>query len=108
MHRARVHEGHDEEDQPVALLHRMDGDDVRVRQPRRRARLAQEALARRRLGGQRRRQQLDRDGAVQRHVARQEDDAHAAAAELAVERVAAGDGGLEVEELGGEGGHGCF
>jgi hypothetical protein len=78
----------------------MDRDDVRVREPGGRARLAQEALAR--LDRREvRREHLDRDVAVELYVAREEDDAHAAAAELALKRILAGEGGLEVEEFGG-------
>ncbi len=63
------------------------------------ARLAQEPVAR--LGARRelRRQELDRDEAVERHVAREEHDAHAAAAQLALDGVAAGEDLLEREEL---------
>ena len=50
-------------------------------------------------------QDLDGDVAIELHVAREVDDAHAAAAELALERVLTGEGGLEVEELGGGMGH---
>jgi hypothetical protein len=44
---------------------------------------------------------LDGDVAVELHVACEVDDAHAAAAELALERVLAGQGGLQLEEFGG-------
>ena len=54
------------------------------------------------LGGEVRRQQLDRDQAVQGHVAREEHDAHAAATQLALDRVAARQHLLEGEELGAE------
>ena len=85
---------------PRRFADAMDRDDVRMREPGGRARLAQESLAR--LGGARevRRQHLDGDVAVELHVAREVDDAHAAAAELALEGVLAGERGLEVEEFG--------
>ena len=103
--RLALHVAHDEEDEAARLADAMDRDDVRVREAGRRARLAQESLAR--LGGARevRRQDLDGDVAIELHVAREVDDAHAAAAELALERVLAGQGGLQVEELGGGIGH---
>jgi hypothetical protein len=44
---------------------------------------------------------LDGDVAVELHVAREVDHSHAAAAELALERVLTGQGGLQVEEFGG-------
>jgi hypothetical protein len=44
---------------------------------------------------------LDGDVAVELHVAREVDDAHPAAAELALEGVFAGEGSLEGEEVVG-------
>ena len=76
----------------------VDGDDVWMGQFRRRARFAQEPLPQlgvRRLRG---RQQLDGDGTVEAHFARQVHHAHPAPAQLPFQRVAARDGGLEVEE----------
>jgi hypothetical protein len=48
-----------------------------------------------------RREHLDGDVAVELHVAREVDDAHPAAAELALEGVLAGEGRLELEEFAG-------
>ena len=48
------------------------------------------------------RKHLDRDRAREPHLAREIDHAHAAAAELAVERVLAGESGLEGDEVGVE------
>ena len=45
------------------------------------------------------RQDLDGDVAIELHVAREVDHPHAATAELALERVLTGQGGLQVEEL---------
>ncbi len=81
----------------------MDGDDVRVGQPRRRAGLLQEALAQLGHPGQVRREQLDGDRPLEREVPAQEDDAHAAPAQLAFQQVAAAEGGLERDELSGHG-----
>ncbi len=71
------------------------------------ARLAQEALAHQRIGRQRRREDLERDGAVQPLVAGEEDDAHPPATEFALDAVGAGEGGREAREFGvdGRGGH---
>src|SRR5207302_10497213 len=55
-----------------------------------------------------RRKQLDRDRAVERHVAGQEHDPHAASDELALDRIAAGEQLLEGQEFGADRGrHGC-
>jgi len=55
--------------------------------------------------GEMTRQDLDGDVAVELHIAREVDDPHATATELALERVLTGQGGLEVEELGRGVGH---
>jgi hypothetical protein len=82
-----VDEAHDEVDEPGTLVHRIDGNDVRMAQPRRRLGLAQEPRpdvgAVRELGWQ----QLDRDVALEPQVARAVDDPHPAAAELALDVV---------------------
>ena len=67
------------------------GHDVRMRQRAGGARLAQKALAHDWVGGEVRRQRLDRDEPVELDVAREVDDAHAAAADLALELVLAGE-----------------
>src|SRR6185295_17622534 len=95
---------HDEEDETARFADAMDGDDVRMRETRRRLRLPYEALARR-VGGEIRRQNLDRDVAIEPHVAREVDDPHSATAELALERVLTGQGGLQIEEFGRRMGH---
>ena len=96
-----LHVAHDEEHEPARLTDAMDRHDVRVRKASRRPCLAHEALAR--LGGPRHRrgQDLDRYVAVELHVAGEIDDAHAAAAELALEGVLACEGRLKLEEFGG-------
>ena len=104
--RLAVDVAHDEEDEAIRLADAMNGDDVRVRESRGHARLAEESFARCRGAGEVRREHLDGHVAIELHVAREVDDAHAAAAELALERVLAGQGGLQVEELGGVMGHG--
>ena len=98
-----VHEAHDEEHVAVQLVGAMDGHDVWVRQPPRGSRLAQKPLAddRRptaRCGGKR----LDRDAAIELQVAREIHDAHAAAADLALELILAGERGGEARRGVGE------
>src|SRR5207302_9899951 len=79
-----------------------------MREPGGGARLLEEALALVGAGGEVRRKQVDGDGAVERHIAGQEHDAHAAAAELALDRIAAGEQLLEGQEFGADrGGHVC-
>jgi hypothetical protein len=59
--------------------------------------------SRRKRPGEVRREHLDRDVAVELNVACEVDDAHAAAAELALKGVLTGEGGLKGEEVvGGE------
>ena len=99
---------HDEEDEAAGLADAMDGDDVRVREAGRHAGLADEPLARRRGTGEVGREDLDGDVAIELHVAREVDDPHAATAELALDRVLTGQGGLQVEELGGGMRHGLL
>src|SRR5512144_1949322 len=82
---------HHEEDEAVGLADAMDRHDVRMRESRGRARLAEEPLARLRAAREVRRQHLDGDVAVELHVAREVDDSHPAAAELALQRVFAGE-----------------
>ena len=60
-----------------------------------------DALARGGIAGEVRGEDLDGDIAIELDVAREVNDAHAAAAELALERVLAGEGGLEFEEVVG-------
>ena len=96
-----LHVAHDEKNEATRLADAMDRDDVRVREPGRHARLAQEPLPRRRCAREVRGQDLDGDVAIQLHVAREVNHAHAAAAELALEGVLAGQRGLQIEELGG-------
>jgi len=99
--RLALHVAHDEEDEAARRSDAVDGDDVRVRESRGRARLAHEAFARvgraREVGWQ----GLDGDVAVQLHVAREVHDAHPPAAELALERVLSGEGRLKLEEFAG-------
>ena len=52
------------------------------------------------IAGERRRQQLDGDQAIELHLVREIHDAHAAATELPIDRVASGEGLLEREEHG--------
>ena len=77
----------------------MNRDDVRVREAGRHARLADEPLARIRRLREMGREDLDRNVAVELHVAREVDHPHAAATELARKRILAGQGGLQIEEF---------
>src|SRR6185437_10840277 len=94
---------HHEEDEAARLAYAVDGDDVRVRELRRRARLAQEALAISGARGERRGKELDLDESLELDFAREVHNAHATAAQLAIERVLAGERLLEGEEFRVEG-----
>ena len=97
-----VDERHDEVHHPLALVDRVDRHDVRMRQLRRRLRLAQEALAHVGVERELRRQQLDRDASVQAHVRRAVDDGHPASADLRVYQVLCADRGDQpVEQVVG-------
>ena len=72
---------------------------MRVRETGGHASLSQEAVARLRITGEVSGQDLDRDVAIELHVAGEVHHSHAPAAELALERVLAGEGCLQVEEL---------
>ena len=85
---------------PAGLPRVEHGHDVRVLQPGGELDLAQEPLGAERCG-ELRMEHLERDRPVVLQVLGQVDGRHAAAAELAVERVAVGEGGLELRaELG--------
>jgi len=90
--------GHREEHEFADLFDRVNWNHVGVGELRGGARLAQKPLAQLGIGCLRRWQQLDRDGPIQPDFPRQIDDAHATTAQLALERVAAGDRTLEVQE----------
>src|SRR5438034_7412594 len=70
-------------------------------------RLAHETLAEFRVRRELRRQQFDRDQTIEPHFAREIHNAHAAASELALERVSSGDSFLKREEelVDATGGH---
>ena len=70
-----------------------------MREPPDRLRFAQEGVAQRWIGGEVRGQDLDRDRAGEAHLAREVDDAHAAAAQLPVQRVLASECRLEGDEV---------
>ena len=93
---------HDEIDQPLALADRVDRDDVGMREPGRRLRLAGESLADVLLEGELGRQHLDGHPALQPFVARAIDHAHAAAPDLALDRIRVTE---RLGEAGGERGH---
>ena len=80
--RLALDELHGDEQAHLAGADVVDGDDVGVRQPRQRLRLALQARAhRRRVVGAIGAQHLERDGAVELRIVRAVDHAHAALAE---------------------------
>jgi hypothetical protein len=83
----------------------MDGNDVRVREARGHPRLAEKSLFRRRTRREMRWKDLDGHVAVELHFASEVYHTHAAPAELVLDRVFPGEGGLESEEVGGRLGH---
>src|SRR5262249_16921969 len=87
---------HDEEDEAVRLADAMDRNDVRMREAGGHSSFTDEALSCMSLHGEVGGQNLDGDVAIELHVAREIDDAHAATAELALERVLTGQGRLQV------------
>ena len=98
--RRPLDERHDHVDEARRARRRAyDGHDVRMRERGGGLRLAQERLAQLGALGERGREDLDRDGPSEPDLAREVDDAHAAAADLAVERVLAGERGLEGDEV---------
>src|SRR5881398_3434834 len=77
-----------------------DGHDVGVGQLRCGPRLDQEALARDRVDGLRREQQLDSDPALEAQLACEEHHTHAASAKAALEHVTTGQRTVEQAEMG--------
>ena len=103
-----VHEAHHEQHQLTAGFDEVNRHDIGMREPGGGPRLLDEALALVGAGREVRREQLDGDRAVERHIAGQQHDAHTAAAELALDRIAAGEQLLEGQEFGADrGGHVC-
>ena len=84
-----AHEAHREEERAVELARVVDRDHVRVVERRRQARLAQEAVAEVGVARQLGHEHLQGDGPAEVHVLGAEHDAHAAAAELIAEAIAA-------------------
>ena len=88
--------GHGEEHELFDLVHGEDGHDVGVREPRRRPRFVQEALAGygvQTFGG---REQLDGDLAVEAQLTCEVYDPHASTPQAALEDVPAGQGVLQL------------
>src|SRR6185503_17063759 len=85
---------HGEPEVPACLARIKDTQDVWMLEPGGQANLAQEPV-RTESGGELRMENLEGDGPVVPEIARQEDGGHAAAAELMLDRVAAGQGGRE-------------
>ncbi len=82
-----VHEPHRDVEPAGDLAGVVDRDDRRVVERGGEARLAQEALAEAHVPGELGREELERDGAVEREVARAIDDAHSTAAEQRLDPV---------------------
>ena len=78
-------EAHREEEHAVLLADALDRHDARVVEARREPGLAQEALAERRVEGERRGDQLERHRVPRRRITREIDDTHATATEHALE-----------------------
>ena len=97
--RRPLDERHDDVDEAAALPDRVHRDDVRMGQCRGGLRLAQECLAQLGALGQRGRQHLDRHGTREADLASEVDDSHSPATDLAIERVFAGERGLESDEI---------
>ena len=91
---------HDEVDEALRFVDPMDRDDVGMGEARGHLRFANELLASFGQHRQLRRQHFDRDLARQPDLARQIHDAHAAAAELPLEGILAGEGGLKLDKKG--------
>jgi len=85
LHRlAQVHavnELHQQKEEPARLAEVIDRDDIRVVEPGQNPGLAVEAFGECGIGGQRLRQELERNQAVEPRLAGLEDDAHAALAD---------------------------
>ena len=104
-----VHEAHHEEHEVAACLDEVNRHDIGMREAGGGPRLLEKPVP---LVGARRevrREQLDRDRAVERHITGEQHDPHAASAELALDRIAAGEQLLEGEEFGADRrGHDCL
>ena len=86
---AAVDEAHGDEQRAVLLAGLVDGHDVRMLERRRHARLALEALAELRVGGELGDDDLQRDAPTEPPIGGEVDDAHAAAPDLALDVVGA-------------------
>ena len=95
--RLSFHIRHGEKHEVVHFVHRVDRHDVGVREACGGLCLTQETLLQRGLRGVLRREQLERHGPIERDLVRQVHDAHATAAELLDERVAAHEYFLECQ-----------
>jgi hypothetical protein len=96
LQRGPPHEAHRDEQGAVDLAGLVDGDDVRVVDGRLDLPLAAEPLAERLVGAQLRREDLERDEALERDLSRGVDDPHSAVAEDALDAIA-GDLGSWLE-----------
>jgi len=90
--RAALHVLHHDVEAPLAVPDVIDLDDVRVHEPGREPRLAQEAVAKRLVPGEVLGQHLERDRPVELPISGEIDGCHAAAAERPLDQKALGDG----------------
>ena len=81
-------EPHRERQHAIAILDRVDRDDVGVRKRRSRPCLAKKALSQRRIASEVRWQHLERDQSIEAKITREVDRPHATASELALDGVA--------------------
>ena len=89
--RLSIHVRHCEEHEVLDLVHREDGNDPRVGELGRGARLPQETLPRGRLAGLVRGQELDRHPAVEPQLTRKVDDPHAPETQPTLQHVPPGE-----------------
>ncbi len=91
-----VHERHHEVDQPFTLVDRIDRDDVRMTELRRRLCLAQEARSDLAAEGELRREHLHGDLSLQAPVTGQIHDAHAPASDFPIQLIVRAENALDV------------
>ena len=96
--RLPAHELHDDEGRAVVLADVIDIDDVGVGEGGGRARLALEAGAEARIGGELRPRRLDRHVAAEEEIVTEVDGRHAALAEAATDAIASFDQCLRLDD----------
>src|SRR5215217_6519763 len=96
--RLPAHELHDDEGRAVVLADVVDVDDVPVGEGGGRARLALEADAEARIGGELRSRRLDRHVAAEEEIVTEVDDRHPSLAETAADAIATFDQCLRLDD----------